>query len=123
MASHGKMGGHSRRYSGAIAINPVSFVRITGKAIDWEREYDSITRRGDRPTEAITRRSAGCVPEGIAERIAARLLAEIQDELNWTARFEATTDEQWEAIAQSVRKEIAAGETTPLDEVFPPQSP
>jgi len=28
-----------------------------------------------------------------------------------------------EAIAQSVRKEIAAGGTTPLDEVFPPQSP
>jgi len=63
------------------------------------------------------------LPEDQQDAIAARLLAEIQDELNWTAQFEATTDEQWEAIAQSVRKEIAAGETTPLDEVFPPQSP
>lgn len=53
------------------------------------------------------------LPEDQQDAIAARLLAEIQDELNWTARFEATTDEQWEAIAQSVRKEIAADEVCP----------
>lgn len=77
-------------------------------------KYDSITGRG--VPEGIAQRIAQLkqLPEDRQEAIATRLLAEIQDELNWTTRFEATTDEQWEAIAQSVREEIAAGDTTPI---------
>jgi hypothetical protein len=53
------------------------------------------------------------------DAIATRLLAELEDERAWTTRFEATTDEQWDKMATMVRKEIEAGETVPLDEVFP----
>jgi uncharacterized protein YrzB (UPF0473 family) len=53
--------------------------------------------------------------------IATRLLAEIKNEQGWKIRFAATTDNEWDSIAEMVRQEIASGEITPLDEVFPPQ--
>jgi phage I-like protein len=53
------------------------------------------------------------------DAIAARFLAELQDEQKWETRFAATTDNQWEQMAAMVRQEIAIGETVPLDTVFP----
>ncbi len=54
-------------------------------------------------------------------QIATRLLAELEDERAWKVRFESTTNEQWDRLARMVRQEIDAGDTTPLDEVFPPK--
>jgi phosphoglycolate phosphatase-like HAD superfamily hydrolase len=54
------------------------------------------------------------------DAIAARILAELADERAWESRFDATTDEQWQRLAERARREIAAGETNPLDDVFPP---
>jgi hypothetical protein len=54
------------------------------------------------------------------DAIASRILAELSDERAWESRFDATTDEQWERLAQGARREIAAGSATPLDEFFPP---
>ena len=61
------------------------------------------------------------LPEDEQDAIATRLLAELEDERAWKLRFESTTNEQWDRLAQMVRQEIDAGDTTPLDEVFPPQ--
>lgn len=59
------------------------------------------------------------MPEDAQEAIAARILADLADDNEWTARFEATTDAQWDRMAAMVRRDIAAGDTAPLDEVFP----
>lgn len=59
------------------------------------------------------------LPEDAQDAIAARLLADLTDEIEWTARFSATTDAQWDRMAAMVRQEIAAGDTMPLDQVFP----
>lgn len=59
------------------------------------------------------------LPEDAQDAIAARLLADLADEKEWAARFAATTDAQWDCMAAMVRREIAAGDTTPLDDVFP----
>ncbi|MBD2451397.1 hypothetical protein H6G76_30595 [Nostoc sp. FACHB-152] len=59
------------------------------------------------------------LPADQQDAIAARLLAEMEDEQTWKAQFESTTDAQWDQIAQMVRQEIAVGEITPLDEIFP----
>jgi uncharacterized protein YllA (UPF0747 family) len=40
------------------------------------------------------------------DAIASRFLAEIQDEKAWEARFESTTDAQWDNLAAMVRREI-----------------
>jgi hypothetical protein len=53
------------------------------------------------------------------DAIATRILAELADEQAWAGRFNATSDEQWERLTQAARREIAAGGTTPLDDVFP----
>jgi hypothetical protein len=49
------------------------------------------------------------------------LMAEedISDEQVWNDQFEATTDAQWDSLAEIVRQEIAAGDITPLVDVFP----
>jgi hypothetical protein len=61
------------------------------------------------------------LPADQQDAIAARFLAESQDEQKWEARFAATTDDQWDQMAAMVRQEIARGEPAPLDEVFPSQ--
>lgn len=61
------------------------------------------------------------LPADQQDAIAARLLAELQDEQKWKTRFAATTDDQWDRMAAMVRQEITKGETVPLDEVFPTQ--
>jgi RNA polymerase-interacting CarD/CdnL/TRCF family regulator len=63
------------------------------------------------------------LPVDEQDAIAARLLAEMEDEQTWKAQFESTTDAQWDRMAEMVRQEIAAGDITPLAEVLPPQSP
>ena len=59
------------------------------------------------------------LPADEQDTIAKRLLAELEDEQAWSARFKATTDEQWDRLAATVRQEIATGDLVPLDEVFP----
>lgn len=59
------------------------------------------------------------LPEDAQDAIAARLLADLADEKEWVARFAATTEAQWDRMAAMVRREIAAGDTEPLDDVFP----
>jgi len=53
------------------------------------------------------------------DAIATRLLAELEDERGWNVRFEATTDNRWDRLAEMVRQEIAAGDITPLADIFP----
>ncbi len=61
------------------------------------------------------------LPADEQDAIAARLLAEMEDEQTWKAQFASTTDDQWDRMAEMVRQEIAAGDVTPLAEVFSSQ--
>ncbi|MDZ8139145.1 MAG: hypothetical protein RM049_28330 [Nostoc sp. DedQUE04] len=47
------------------------------------------------------------LPVDEQDAIAARLLAEIEDEQRWKTQFESTTDAQWDGLADMVRQEIA----------------
>ena len=59
------------------------------------------------------------LPEDAQDAFAARLLADLADEQAWTACFAVTTDAQWDRMAAMVRQEIADGDMTPLNDVFP----
>jgi hypothetical protein len=61
------------------------------------------------------------LPSDEQDALAARILTDLKDEQGWTERFEATTNAQWEQLAQSARREIMAGDFASLDDVFPPQ--
>jgi len=58
------------------------------------------------------------LPQDQRDAIAARIIADLKDDQAWTERFEATTDEQWDRLAEAARKEISAGDTVPLDDIF-----
>ena len=55
------------------------------------------------------------LPQDQRDAIAARILTDLKDDQAWTERFEATTDEQWDRLAEGARWEIAAGDTVPLN--------
>lgn len=57
------------------------------------------------------------------DAIAARLLQEVADEQAWAVRFGATTDAQWDQLAETARRAIRGGSTTPLEDAFPPSPP
>jgi hypothetical protein len=63
------------------------------------------------------------LPAEVQDAIATRLLAAAADEQAWAAQFEATTDAQWDRMAEMVRRAIAAEDITPLDDVLPPREP
>jgi uncharacterized lipoprotein YmbA len=59
------------------------------------------------------------LPPDQQDAIAARFIAELQDEQKWEDRFVTTTDDQWDQMAAMVRQEITNGDTVSLHEVFP----
>lgn len=67
--------------------------------------------------QAIT--EIGKLPAEEQDAIASRILAELADDQEWTTRFKTTTDQQWDQLAELARQEISAGDTDPLDDLFP----
>ncbi len=59
------------------------------------------------------------LPAEDQDAIATRLLAEVEDERQWNARFAATDDGQWNRLVAEVRRDVAGAGTLPLDDVFP----
>ena len=55
------------------------------------------------------------LPQDQRDAIAACIIADLKDDQAWTERFEATTDEQWDRLAEGVRREIASGDTSDTD--------
>jgi hypothetical protein len=62
------------------------------------------------------------LPADTQDAIAARILADLEDEQAWAAQFAATTDDQWDRLAEQVRRDFRTGDTAALDDVFPPKS-
>jgi hypothetical protein len=60
------------------------------------------------------------LPPPEQDAIARRLLADLADDAAWDAQFRATTDDQWDRLTASVRRDIASDQTSPLEELFPP---
>ncbi len=54
------------------------------------------------------------LPTKEQDAIASRLLAELEGERLWKAKFESTTNAQWDRIAEMVLQEIALGDVTNL---------
>ncbi len=46
-----------------------------------------------------------------------KMTPETDSEQAWVASFNATTDQQWDKMAATVRQEIAAGHIFPLEDV------
>ncbi|MEJ2208281.1 MAG: hypothetical protein P8129_04500 [Anaerolineae bacterium] len=62
------------------------------------------------------------LPEDTQDAIAARLLADLEDERAWSTRFAATSEAQWKRMADLVRQEAETEDTIPLEDLFPTSS-
>jgi hypothetical protein len=59
------------------------------------------------------------LPADTQNAVATRILDDLADDQAWEARFKATSAEQWNRLTVMARQEIAAGDTVPLEHVFP----
>jgi hypothetical protein len=59
------------------------------------------------------------LPAEEQDAVASRILADLEDDAAWSARFEATSTVQWDRLADLARQEIASGDTVPLEDIFP----
>lgn len=59
------------------------------------------------------------LPADAQDALATRILADLADEQAWTERFEATSPEQWNRLAEMAQREIAQGDTIPIEDAFP----
>ena len=55
------------------------------------------------------------LPDEEQDAVAERIMTELTDDMEWEARFNATTDEQWDKLEDLARREIAAGDTVPFE--------
>jgi hypothetical protein len=62
------------------------------------------------------------LPADTQDAVAARILADLADDRAWARSSEATSAEQWNRLAALAHEEIVAGDTVPLEEVFPPKA-
>jgi hypothetical protein len=62
------------------------------------------------------------LPADVQDAIAARILADMEDERAWDAQFAAPTDRQWTRMVEQVQQEIETSGTVNLDDVFPPRA-
>ncbi|MEK6408721.1 MAG: hypothetical protein AABN34_17500 [Acidobacteriota bacterium] len=53
----------------------------------------------------------GKLPAEEQDATASRILAELADEQEWTKRFNATTDLQWDRLSELARQEITSRDT------------
>lgn len=61
------------------------------------------------------------LPAEEQDNIASRVLAELDDEHEWDKQFASTTGEQWDRMLEDVRRDIASGDTAPLEELLRPR--
>lgn len=62
------------------------------------------------------------LPAEDRDGVAARILADLEDEKLWSRQFAATSHAQWARMAEVVRREREAGELVPLEEVLPAET-
>lgn len=63
------------------------------------------------------------LPVEAQDAIALQILAGLKDDEACKARFLATTDEQWDRLAETVWHQITMGDVVSLDDVFPLGTP
>lgn len=59
---------------------------------------------------------ASARPEAEQNALAARILAELDDERTWDRAFADTTDDEWDKLAAMARRDIASGGSSSLDD-------
>ena len=59
------------------------------------------------------------LPPDEQDAVSERIAAELTDDAEWDARFDATTEEQWDKMEKMVRRDVSARGNAPIENAFP----
>ena len=59
------------------------------------------------------------LPPDEQDAVSERIVAELMDDADWDARFDATTEEQWDKMEEMVRRDVSARSSAPIEDAFP----
>lgn len=76
---------------------------------------ERLERKSVRRVVAIIEKLPPAEQDAVSERIA----AELTDDAEWDARFDATTEEQWDKMEEMVRRDVSARGNAPIENAFP----
>lgn len=98
---------------------------IQGLAITADRQdeprmpIDGVKERFERKAVRRVVAIIEKLPPDEQDAVYERIAAELTDAAEWEARFAATTEDQWDKMEEMVRREIAIGNSVPLEDAFP----
>lgn len=76
---------------------------------------ERLGRKAVRRVVAIIEKLPPDEQDAVSERIA----AELTDDAEWDARFDATTQEQWDKMEEMVRRDVSARGNAPIENALP----
>ena len=76
---------------------------------------ERLGRKAVRRVVAIIEKLPPDEQDAVSERIA----AELMDDADWDARFDATTEEQWDKMEEMVRRDVSARGNAPIENALP----
>ena len=76
---------------------------------------ERLERKAVRRVVAIIEKLPPDEQDAVSERIA----AELTDDAEWDARFDATTEEQWDKMEDMVRRDVSARGNAPIENALP----
>ena len=59
------------------------------------------------------------LPPDEQDAVSERIAAELTDDAEWDARFDATTEEQWDKMEEMVRRDVSARGNAPIENALP----
>ena len=59
------------------------------------------------------------LPPDEQDAVSERIAADLMDDMEWDARFDATTEERWDKMEDMVRRDVSVGGSTPIESAFP----
>lgn len=59
------------------------------------------------------------LPPDEQDAVSERIAAELTDNAEWEARFDSTTEEQWDKMEEMVRRDVSARDSAPIENTFP----
>lgn len=59
------------------------------------------------------------LPPDEQDAVSERIAAELTDDMEWNARFDATTEEQWDNMEDMVRRDVSDTDSAPIESAFP----
>lgn len=91
---------------------------ITERWDDPSTPIDAVKERLERKAVRRVVALIEKLPPDEQDAVSERIAAELTDDMEWNARFEATTGEQWDKMEDMVRHDVSHRDRAPIEDAF-----